>query len=85
MQNSSANKCFLKVAHFAAQIEKYSRAIEIFEQVIDFSKELYDKIVKFLKISSVNFVIVLVINFFLRPVIKKLFLKRKGFIISILI
>lgn len=31
--NSSANKCLLKVAHFSAQTEKYARAIEIFEQI----------------------------------------------------
>lgn len=30
---SSANKCLLKVAQFSAQIEKYARAIEIYEQV----------------------------------------------------
>jgi alpha-soluble NSF attachment protein len=31
--NASANKCLLKVAQFAAQLEKYSRAIEIYEQI----------------------------------------------------
>ncbi|EDO32381.1 predicted protein [Nematostella vectensis] len=31
--NSSANKCALKVALFAAQMENYSKAIEIYEQV----------------------------------------------------
>ena len=30
---SSANKCLLKVAQFAAQLEKYPRAIEIYEQI----------------------------------------------------
>ncbi|CAG0894074.1 unnamed protein product [Darwinula stevensoni] len=31
--SSSANKCMLKVAQFAAQLEKYDRAIQIYEQV----------------------------------------------------
>ncbi|CAM9787150.1 unnamed protein product [Lampetra planeri] len=31
--NSSANKCLLKVAAYAAQLEQYQRAIEIYEQV----------------------------------------------------
>uniref|UniRef100_A0A8C6VGS6 NSF attachment protein alpha n=1 Tax=Naja naja TaxID=35670 RepID=A0A8C6VGS6_NAJNA len=31
--NSSANKCLLKVATYAAQLEKYQKAIEIYEQV----------------------------------------------------
>jgi alpha-soluble NSF attachment protein len=31
--NSAANKCLLKVAHFSALQENYARAIEIFEQV----------------------------------------------------
>uniref|UniRef100_A0A8C6X7F5 NSF attachment protein beta n=1 Tax=Naja naja TaxID=35670 RepID=A0A8C6X7F5_NAJNA len=31
--NSSANKCLLKVAGYAAQLEQYQKAIEIFEQV----------------------------------------------------
>jgi len=31
--NSSANKCMLKVAMYAAQLENYDRAIEIYEQV----------------------------------------------------
>ena len=30
---SSANKCLLKVAAYAAQLEQYQKAIEIFEQV----------------------------------------------------
>lgn len=30
---SSANKCLLKVAAYAAQLEQYQRAIEIYEQV----------------------------------------------------
>lgn len=30
---SSANKCFLKVATYAAQLEQYQKAVEIFEQV----------------------------------------------------
>lgn len=30
---SSANKCLLKVATYAAQLEQYQKAIEIFEQV----------------------------------------------------
>ncbi|XP_011505383.1 PREDICTED: soluble NSF attachment protein [Ceratosolen solmsi marchali] len=31
--NSSANKCLLKVAQYAAQLENYDKAIEIYEQV----------------------------------------------------
>jgi alpha-soluble NSF attachment protein len=31
--NSSANKCMLKVAQYAAQIEDYEKAIQIYEQV----------------------------------------------------
>ncbi|KAK4871670.1 hypothetical protein RN001_015794 [Aquatica leii] len=31
--NSSANKCLLKVAQYAAQLENYQKAIEIYEQV----------------------------------------------------
>lgn len=31
--NSSANKCLLKVAHYAAQLENYEKAIQIYEQV----------------------------------------------------
>eukprot|EP00096_Caligus_rogercresseyi_P016672 TRINITY_DN946_c0_g1_i4.p1 TRINITY_DN946_c0_g1~~TRINITY_DN946_c0_g1_i4.p1 ORF type:complete len:290 (-),score=96.06 TRINITY_DN946_c0_g1_i4:129-998(-) len=31
--NSSANKCMLKVAQYAAQLENYERAIRIYEQV----------------------------------------------------
>lgn len=31
--NSSANKCLLKVAQYAAQLEMYDKAIEIYEQV----------------------------------------------------
>ncbi|OQR75085.1 soluble NSF attachment protein-like [Tropilaelaps mercedesae] len=31
--NSAANKCLLQVAKYAAQLEKYERAIEIYEQV----------------------------------------------------
>jgi alpha-soluble NSF attachment protein len=34
---SSANQCLLKVAHFAAQLEKYDKAIELFEQVANSS------------------------------------------------
>lgn len=30
---SSANKCLLKVATYAAQLEQYQKAIDIFEQV----------------------------------------------------
>lgn len=32
--NSSANKCLLKVAQYAAQLENYDKAIQIYEQVI---------------------------------------------------
>lgn len=31
--NSSANKCLLKVAQYAAQLENYDKAIQIYEQV----------------------------------------------------
>lgn len=31
--NSSANKCLLKVAQYAAQLDNYDKAIEIYEQV----------------------------------------------------
>ena len=31
--NSSANKCYLKVAQFSAQLENYEKAIELYEQV----------------------------------------------------
>ncbi|XP_034966027.1 beta-soluble NSF attachment protein isoform X2 [Zootoca vivipara] len=31
--NSSANKCLLKVAGYAAQLEQYQKAVELFEQV----------------------------------------------------
>ncbi|XP_018411507.1 PREDICTED: alpha-soluble NSF attachment protein isoform X3 [Nanorana parkeri] len=31
--NSSANKCLLKVATYAAQLEQYAKAVEIYEQV----------------------------------------------------
>lgn len=32
--NSSANKCLLKVAQYAAQLKNYDKAIQIYEQVI---------------------------------------------------
>jgi len=32
-QTSHANNCLLKVAHFSAQLEKYDKAIEIYERV----------------------------------------------------
>lgn len=31
--NSSANKCLLKVAQYAAQLQNYDKAIKIYEQV----------------------------------------------------
>lgn len=31
--NSSANKCYLKVAQFSAQLESYEKAIELYEQI----------------------------------------------------
>jgi len=37
--NSSSNKCLLKVAMFAAQMEKYPKAIQIYEQVASSSLE----------------------------------------------
>jgi len=37
--NSSANKCMLKVAMYAAQLENYDRAIKIYEQVAATSLE----------------------------------------------
>lgn len=33
--NSSANKCLLKVAQYAAQLENYDKAIQIYEQVME--------------------------------------------------
>lgn len=40
---SSANKCMLKVAQYAAQLEDYEKAIQIYEQVIlIFSIKLYE-------------------------------------------
>lgn len=36
---SSANKCMLKVAHYAAQLEDYEKAIQIYEQVAASSLE----------------------------------------------
>ena len=33
LSQRSANKCLLKVAQFAAQSEKYQKAIEIYEQI----------------------------------------------------
>lgn len=32
---SSANKCLVKVAQFAAEAEQYGKAIAIYEQVLD--------------------------------------------------
>lgn len=37
--NSSANKCLLKVAQYAAQLENYQKAIQIYEQVASSSLE----------------------------------------------
>lgn len=37
--NSSANKCLLKVAQYAAQLENYDKAIQIYEQVASSSLE----------------------------------------------
>uniref|UniRef100_A0A6M2DPR5 Protein required for fusion of vesicles in vesicular transport alpha-snap n=1 Tax=Xenopsylla cheopis TaxID=163159 RepID=A0A6M2DPR5_XENCH len=37
--NSSANKCMLKVAQYAAQLEEYDRAIQIYEQIAAVSLE----------------------------------------------
>lgn len=37
--NSSANKCMLKVAQYAAQLENYEKAIQIYEQVASSSLE----------------------------------------------
>ncbi|KAG5306754.1 SNAP protein, partial [Acromyrmex insinuator] len=37
--NSSANKCLLKVAQYAAQLENYDKAIQIYEQVASASLE----------------------------------------------
>lgn len=37
--NSSANKCMLKVAQYAAQLENYDKAIQIYEQVASSSLE----------------------------------------------
>jgi alpha-soluble NSF attachment protein len=37
--NSAANQCWLKVAQFSAQLEKYDKAIEIYEKVAKASLE----------------------------------------------
>lgn len=37
--NSSANKCLLKVAQYAAQLEKYEKAIQIYQEVATNSLE----------------------------------------------
>ncbi|KAI9203067.1 soluble NSF attachment protein [Polychytrium aggregatum] len=37
--NAQANACWLKVAHYAAQLEQYQRAIEKFEAVAEASKD----------------------------------------------
>ncbi|XP_050296891.1 alpha-soluble NSF attachment protein [Anthonomus grandis grandis] len=37
--NSSANKCLLKVAHYAAQLEQYDKAIQIYQEVATSSLE----------------------------------------------
>ena len=37
--NSSANKCMLKVAEYSATLEKYEKAIKIYEQVAAASLE----------------------------------------------
>lgn len=39
--NSSANKCLLKVAQYAAQLENYEKAVQIYEQVRKFPFNLY--------------------------------------------
>ena len=39
---SSANKCLLKVAQFAAQLERYERAVEIYEEVSTVSPKFSD-------------------------------------------
>jgi len=31
--SSAANKCLLKVAQYAAQVEQYEKAVDIYEQV----------------------------------------------------
>ncbi|ELT94827.1 hypothetical protein CAPTEDRAFT_226902 [Capitella teleta] len=43
--NSSANKCLLKVAQYAAQLEQYDKAIEIYEQVA--SSSLNSQLLKY--------------------------------------
>lgn len=43
---SSANKCMLKLAQYAAQLEHYDKAIQIYEQV----RTTYDR----LRIGKVN-------------------------------
>ena len=43
--NSSANKCLLKVAQYAAQLENYDKAIELYEQVRE--KTLRETLSKF--------------------------------------
>ena len=39
--NSSSNKCLLKVAQFAAHMEKYEKAIKIYEKVILFIAKVF--------------------------------------------
>lgn len=41
--NSSANKCLLKVAQYAAQLENYDKAIQIYEQVRSTSLEFHSE------------------------------------------
>ncbi|MGH0179535.1 UNVERIFIED_CONTAM: hypothetical protein FKN15_001487 [Acipenser sinensis] len=44
--NSSANKCLLKVAAYAAQLEQYRKACEIYEQLEQYRKacEIYEQV-----------------------------------------
>lgn len=44
--NSSANKCLLKVAQYAAQLENYDKAIQIYEQVTYITATGFQIIVK---------------------------------------
>ena len=49
--NSSANKCMLKVAQYAAQLENYDRAIKIYEDVSKHVIKIYDLSLKQLQNS----------------------------------
>lgn len=47
--NSSANKCMLKVAQYAAQLEDYEKAIKIYEEVMTHANYYHTLIRKLIK------------------------------------